>query len=167
MNSLLWEYIVDFIILLTSVRKAKLYSRKHTLILETGMLTLQEHLRPSDLSFVFRLQVRMITPRLSLLLFQTFYYIITFSIWMSHFFRLQVADNSTLYGCCLLVEEIVNKPSRLLSTILDKPPACSSLSRYVMTTRRCYCILTRLPFFELHFGVLNRCVWTRSSVTET
>ncbi|KAJ0234411.1 DENN protein [Hirschfeldia incana] len=82
----------------------------------------QEHLRPSDLSFVF---------------------------------RLQVADNSTLYGCCLLVEEIVNKPSRLLSTVLDKQPACSSRSRYVMTTRRCYCILTRLPFFELHFGVLN------------
>ncbi|XP_010449763.1 PREDICTED: uncharacterized protein LOC104731954 [Camelina sativa] len=82
----------------------------------------QEHLRPSDLSFVF---------------------------------RLQVADNSTLYGCCLLVEEIVNKPSRLLSTVLDEQPACSSLSRYVMTTRRCYCILTRLPFFELHFGVLN------------
>ncbi|WZZ53142.1 uncharacterized protein LOC106393764 isoform X1 [Brassica napus] len=82
----------------------------------------QEHLRPSDLSFVF---------------------------------RLQVADNSTLYGCCLLVEEIVNKPSRLLSTVLEKQPACSSLSRYVMTTRRCYCILTRLPFFELHFGVLN------------
>ncbi|CAH8389766.1 unnamed protein product [Eruca vesicaria subsp. sativa] len=82
----------------------------------------QEHLRPSDLSFVF---------------------------------RLQVADNSTLYGCCILVEEIVNKPSRLLSTVLDEQPACSSLSRYVMTTRRCYCILTRLPFFELHFGVLN------------
>uniref|UniRef100_A0A1J3CP19 DENN domain-containing protein 5B n=1 Tax=Noccaea caerulescens TaxID=107243 RepID=A0A1J3CP19_NOCCA len=82
----------------------------------------QEHLRPSDLSFVF---------------------------------RLQVADNSTLYGCCLLVEEIVNKPSRLLSTVLDKQPACSSLSRYVLTTRRCYCIITRLPFFELHFGVLN------------
>ncbi|ESQ44550.1 hypothetical protein EUTSA_v10003439mg [Eutrema salsugineum] len=82
----------------------------------------QEHLRPSDLSFVF---------------------------------RLQVADNSTLYGCCILVEEIVNKPSRLLSTVLDKQPACSSISRYVMTTRRCYCIITRLPFFELHFGVLN------------
>ncbi|KAE8667085.1 DENN domain-containing protein isoform 2 [Hibiscus syriacus] len=25
-----------------------------------------------------------------------------------------------------------------------------------MTTRRCYCILSRLPCFELHFGVLNR-----------
>ncbi|XP_010533026.1 PREDICTED: uncharacterized protein LOC104808888 [Tarenaya hassleriana] len=82
----------------------------------------QERLRPSDLSFVF---------------------------------RLQVADNSTLYGCCILVEEIVNRPSRLLSTVLEKEPASSSLSRHMLTTRRCYCLLTRLPFFELHFGVLN------------
>ncbi|XVE54002.1 hypothetical protein DITRI_Ditri03aG0047800 [Diplodiscus trichospermus] len=86
------------------------------------ILLSQEHLKQSDLSFVF---------------------------------RLQVADNSTLYGCCVLVEEIVQKPSGLLSLISDRQPACSSLSRYVMTTRRCYCILSRLPFFELHFGVLN------------
>ncbi|MBA0744841.1 hypothetical protein Gogos_007445, partial [Gossypium gossypioides] len=66
-----------------------------------------------------------------------------------------VADNSTLYGCCVLVEEIVQKPSGLLSLISDRQPAYPSLSRYVMTTRRCYCILSRLPFFELHFGVLN------------
>ncbi|XP_057985748.1 uncharacterized protein LOC110655500 isoform X3 [Hevea brasiliensis] len=82
----------------------------------------QEHLKQSDLSFVF---------------------------------RLQVADDSTLYGCCVLVDEIVQKPSGLLSMISDKQPSCSSLSRYVLTTRRCYCILSRLPFFELHFGVLN------------
>ncbi|OAY27060.1 uncharacterized protein LOC110603584 [Manihot esculenta] len=82
----------------------------------------QEHLKQSDLSFVF---------------------------------RLQVADDSTLYGCCVLVDEIVQKPSGLLSMISDKRPSCSSLSRYVLTTRRCYCILSRLPFFELHFGVLN------------
>ncbi|XWS72253.1 hypothetical protein CRYUN_Cryun02cG0024000 [Craigia yunnanensis] len=86
------------------------------------ILLSQEHLKQSDLSFVF---------------------------------RLQVADNSTLYGCCVLVEEIVQKPSGLLSLISDRQPAYSSLSRYVMTTRRCYCILSRLPFFELHFGVLN------------
>ncbi|TYI79668.1 hypothetical protein E1A91_D05G036500v1 [Gossypium mustelinum] len=86
------------------------------------ILLSQEHLKQSDLSFVF---------------------------------RLQVADNSTLYGCCVLVEEIVQKPSGLLSLISDRQPAYLSLSRYVMTTRRCYCILSRLPFFELHFGVLN------------
>ncbi|KAL3830032.1 hypothetical protein ACJIZ3_018834 [Penstemon smallii] len=82
----------------------------------------QEHLKQSDLSFVF---------------------------------RLQVADDSTLYGCCVLVEEIIQKPSALISMISDGQPSCSSLSRHILTTRRCYCILSRLPFFELHFGVLN------------
>ncbi|XP_021276122.1 uncharacterized protein LOC110410638 isoform X2 [Herrania umbratica] len=86
------------------------------------ILLSQEHLKQSDLSFVF---------------------------------RLQVADDSTLYGCCVLVEEIVQKPSGLLALISDRQPAYPSLSRHVMTTRRCYCILSRLPFFELHFGVLN------------
>ncbi|XP_031267909.1 uncharacterized protein LOC116126354 isoform X2 [Pistacia vera] len=81
----------------------------------------QEHLKQSDLSFVFRLQ----------------------------------ADDSTLYGCCMLVEEIVQKPSGLLSIISDKQPACPTLGHHLLTTRRCYCILSRLPFFELHFGVLN------------
>lgn len=82
----------------------------------------QEHLKHSDLSFVF---------------------------------RLQVADNSTLYGCCVLVEELVDKPSRLISMISDSQPVSSCLGRYVFTTRRCYCIISRLPFFELHFGILN------------
>ncbi|XP_038711256.1 uncharacterized protein LOC120005596 [Tripterygium wilfordii] len=82
----------------------------------------QEHLKHSDLSFVF---------------------------------RLQVADDSTLYGCCVLVDEVVQKPSGLLSMILDRQSSVSSFSRCVITTRRCYCILSRLPFFELHFGVLN------------
>ncbi|KAK6941303.1 uDENN domain [Dillenia turbinata] len=85
------------------------------------ILLAQEHLKQSDLSFVF---------------------------------RLQVADDSTLYGCCVLAEEIVQNPSRLISLITDNQPFCS-FSRHVLTTRRCYCILSRLPFFELHFGVLN------------
>lgn len=82
----------------------------------------QEHLKQSDLSFVF---------------------------------RLQVADSSTLYGCCVLVEEMIQKRSGLISTICDGQPTYPSRSRYILTTRRCYCILSRLPFFELHFGVLN------------
>ncbi|KAL2533250.1 DENN (AEX-3) domain-containing protein [Abeliophyllum distichum] len=82
----------------------------------------QEHLKQSDLSFVF---------------------------------RLQVADDSTLYGCCILVEEIIQKPSGLISTISDGQAFPLSRSRHILTTRRCYCILSRLPFFELHFGVLN------------
>ncbi|KAF8034034.1 hypothetical protein BT93_C0344 [Corymbia citriodora subsp. variegata] len=81
----------------------------------------QEHLKQSDLSFVF---------------------------------RLQVADDSTLYGCCVLVDELLQRPSGLISMISDKQ-LHPSLSRHILTTRRCYCILSRLPFFELHFRVLN------------
>lgn len=72
---------------------------------------------------------------------------------------LKVADDSTLYGCCVLVEELVQKPSGLLSMIAEKHPSRPSLSRHILTTKRCYCILSRVPSFELHFGVLNRCVY--------
>lgn len=68
----------------------------------------------------------------------------------------QGADNSTLYGCCILMEELVDKPSRLISLISDSQPVSSCLGRYIFTTKRCYCILSRLPFFGLHFGVLKR-----------
>ncbi|XP_008242219.1 PREDICTED: uncharacterized protein LOC103340573 isoform X1 [Prunus mume] len=74
---------------------------------------------------------------------------------LSFVFRLQVADDSTLYGCCVLVEELVQKPSGLLSMIAEKHPSRPSLSRHILTTKRCYCILSRVPSFELHFGVLN------------
>ncbi|RYQ78848.1 hypothetical protein Ahy_Scaffold9g108597 isoform A [Arachis hypogaea] len=74
---------------------------------------------------------------------------------LSFVFRLQGADHSTLYGCCVLVEELVHKPSGLLSLISDKQPPFSSSRRHILTTQRCYCILSRLPFFELHFGVLQ------------
>ncbi|KAG2661958.1 hypothetical protein PVAP13_1KG112153 [Panicum virgatum] len=73
----------------------------------------------------------------------------------SFVFRLQVADDSTLYGCCVLVEEIVQRPSKLVSMLMNEKPIFPRRSRYVITTPRCYCILSRLPFFELHFGVLQ------------
>ncbi|PWA85346.1 dDENN domain-containing protein [Artemisia annua] len=82
----------------------------------------QEHLKQSDLSFVF---------------------------------RLQGADDSILYGCCLVADELVQKPSTLISMMSDEPPVRPAPSRHILTTRRCYCILSRLPFFDLHFGVLN------------
>ncbi|KAL8208460.1 hypothetical protein R6Q57_007872 [Mikania cordata] len=82
----------------------------------------QEHLKQSDLSFIF---------------------------------RLQGADDSILYGCCLVADELVQKPSRLISMMSDGQPVHPVSSRHMLTTRRCYCILTRLPFFDLHFGILN------------
>ncbi|KAF3790079.1 Copia protein [Nymphaea thermarum] len=68
----------------------------------------------------------------------------------------EVADDSTLYGCCVLVEEIVQKPSGLIALGLDENSSLSSLGHRILTTPRCYCILSRLPFFDLHFGVLKR-----------
>lgn len=74
---------------------------------------------------------------------------------LSFVFRLQGADDSTLFGCCVLVDELVQQPSRLISIMGDGHLFSPPLSRHVLTTRRCYCILSRLPFFDLHFGVLN------------
>ncbi|KAL6554917.1 hypothetical protein OROGR_006175 [Orobanche gracilis] len=85
---------------------------------------------------------------------------------LSFVFRLQVADASTLYGCCVLVEEMIQNPSGLISTISDGLPFPSSLRRHILTTHRCYCILSRLPFFELHFGVLNRFVNTLATMPD-
>ncbi|KAH7656661.1 cDENN domain-containing protein [Dioscorea alata] len=74
---------------------------------------------------------------------------------LSFVFRLQVADDSSLYGCCVYIEEIVQKPSGLISMLSEEQGTCFPLSRYVITTPRCYCILSRLPFFDLHFGILR------------
>ncbi|KAK1408540.1 hypothetical protein QVD17_40402 [Tagetes erecta] len=82
----------------------------------------QEHLKQSDLSFIF---------------------------------RLQGSDDTILYGCCLVSDELVHKPSRLISMMSDGQPFRPVSRRHILTTRRCYCILSRLPFFDLHFGVLN------------
>lgn len=105
----------------------------------------QEQLKESNQSFVFRLQVYIY---LSLASFCC-------TRWLM-IERLQVADNSALYGCCVLVEEIVQRPSKLVSMLMNDKPIFPRRSRYVITTPRCYCILSRLPFFELHFGVLQR-----------
>lgn len=74
---------------------------------------------------------------------------------LSFIFRMQVADLSTLYGCCVLVDEIIQESSGLLSVVSDRQHLRLPLSRHILTTRRCYCILTRVPCFELHFGMFN------------
>ncbi|KAL9436186.1 hypothetical protein AB3S75_022275 [Citrus x aurantiifolia] len=73
----------------------------------------------------------------------------------SFIFSLKVADNATLYGVCLHVSEIVQRPPGILGT----SPSCSQssgrCSRFLVSAPRCYCLLTRVPFFELHFEMLN------------
>ncbi|XP_011656757.1 uncharacterized protein LOC101209770 isoform X2 [Cucumis sativus] len=74
---------------------------------------------------------------------------------LAFIFSLKVANNSTLYGVCLHVQEIVQRPPGLLgiSTSLSHSPGLSS--RFLVSAPRCYCLLTRVPFFELHFEMLN------------
>ncbi|KAK1559708.1 hypothetical protein Q3G72_017478 [Acer saccharum] len=73
----------------------------------------------------------------------------------SFIFSLKVADNATLYGICLHVSEIVQRPPGVLGTSSPLPQLSGRCSRYLVSGPRCYCVLSRVPFFELHFEMLN------------
>ncbi|EFJ08411.1 hypothetical protein SELMODRAFT_448043 [Selaginella moellendorffii] len=74
---------------------------------------------------------------------------------LSFVFVLKVADNATLYGICIFVREIVQRAPGFFS--VNTPLSSSRLtrSRFLVSAPRCYCILTKLPFFHLHFEVLQ------------
>jgi hypothetical protein len=74
----------------------------------------------------------------------------------SFVFVLKVADNATLYGVCVFVPELVQRAPAFLAMNTDLSPPRSVRSRFLVSAPRCYCLLTRLPFFSLHFEVLNR-----------
>lgn len=74
---------------------------------------------------------------------------------LSFIYRLKVADNATVYGVCLLVQEIVQRAPGILGSISPlNNPSCKS-GRFLVSAPRCYCILTKVPFFELHYEMLN------------
>ncbi|KAL2609523.1 hypothetical protein R1flu_028096 [Riccia fluitans] len=73
----------------------------------------------------------------------------------SFIFLLKVADNVTLYGVCVLVTEIVQRLPGILAMNTAQSPPRSQPSRFLVSAPRCYCFLTKLPFFNLHFEVLN------------
>nr|XP_033509707.1 uncharacterized protein LOC104087611 isoform X3 [Nicotiana tomentosiformis] len=83
---------------------------------------------------------------------------------LSFVFSLKVADNATLYGVCLHVSEIVQKPPAIY--VPSSPLSQSSVgrSRFLVSAPRCYCLLTRVPLFELHYEMLNSSA--RSMVSE-
>ncbi|KAL0437318.1 UNVERIFIED_CONTAM: DENN domain-containing protein 5B, partial [Sesamum radiatum] len=66
-----------------------------------------------------------------------------------------VADNATLYGVCLHVQEVVQRPPSIYGPSSPLSQLHSSSSRCLVSAPRCYCILTRVPFFELHYEMLN------------
>ncbi|CAH9132864.1 unnamed protein product [Cuscuta epithymum] len=73
----------------------------------------------------------------------------------SFVFSLKVGDNATLYGVCLKVREIVQRPPAIYG---NSSPLCLSPGgscRFLVSAPRCYCVLTRVPFFELHYEMLN------------
>ncbi|KAL7126748.1 hypothetical protein ABFS83_14G207900 [Erythranthe nasuta] len=77
---------------------------------------------------------------------------------LSFIFSLKVADNATLYGVCLHVQEVVQRPPGIYG---PSPPLSRSnfgCNGFLVSAPRCYCILTRVPFFELHYEMLNSIV---------
>ena len=71
-------------------------------------------------------------------------------------FVFQVADNATLYGVCVFVPEMVQRAPAFFSMSTELSPQRSSRGRFLISAPRCYCLLTRVPYFDLHFEVLNR-----------
>uniref|UniRef100_A0A7N0TPX6 UDENN domain-containing protein n=1 Tax=Kalanchoe fedtschenkoi TaxID=63787 RepID=A0A7N0TPX6_KALFE len=67
----------------------------------------------------------------------------------------QSADNATMYGVCLHVPEIVQRPPGIKSVASPMSQPYKRLSRYLVSAPRCYCVLTRVPFFQLHYEMLN------------
>ncbi|XP_058005811.1 uncharacterized protein LOC110660094 isoform X3 [Hevea brasiliensis] len=70
-------------------------------------------------------------------------------------FSLKVADNDTLYGVCLHVTEIVQRPPGILGTMSPFSRLSGQCCRFLVSAPRCYCLLTRVPFFQLHYEMLN------------
>ncbi|XP_022758550.1 uncharacterized protein LOC111305354 isoform X1 [Durio zibethinus] len=67
-------------------------------------------------------------------------------------FSLKVEGNATVYGVCLHVPELVQRQPGILG---GTSPLSASSGAFMVSAPRCYCLLTRVPFFELHYEMLN------------
>ncbi|KAL3517750.1 hypothetical protein ACH5RR_020339 [Cinchona calisaya] len=74
---------------------------------------------------------------------------------LSFIFSLKVADNATLYGVCLHVQEFVQRAPAICGGLSPLSQSSVGCSRFLIAAPRCYCLLTRVPFFELHYEMLN------------
>ncbi|XP_039020371.1 uncharacterized protein LOC120152165 [Hibiscus syriacus] len=67
----------------------------------------------------------------------------------------EVAGNATVYGVCLHVPELVKRqPGNFVGASLLSEIS-GARSQFLVSAPRCYCLLTRVPFFELHYEMLN------------
>ncbi|XP_039013721.1 uncharacterized protein LOC120143481 isoform X1 [Hibiscus syriacus] len=69
-------------------------------------------------------------------------------------FKLEVAGNATIYGVCLHVLELVERQPGILGGT-SPPTSSGACCQFMVSAPRCYCLLTKVPFFELHYEMLN------------
>lgn len=84
-------------------------------------------------------------------------------------FQVQTSDNAPMYGVCAYVTEVLHQSPPLVQHArgdgenIETPVDESSPSRgprslrhrYIEVAPRCYCMLSKVPFFETHFEVLS------------
>ena len=83
-------------------------------------------------------------------------------------FQVQTSDNTPMYGVCAYVTEVLHQPPPIVQHLRGAPAvdaygAKDSPSRearplkhrYIEVAPRCYCILSKVPFFETHYEVLS------------
>ncbi|KAK8269754.1 hypothetical protein V6Z12_D11G150600 [Gossypium hirsutum] len=74
---------------------------------------------------------------------------------LAFIFSLKVAGNATVYGVCLHVPELVQRQPGILDGTSPISTSTGACSQFLVSAPRCYCLLTRVPFFELHYEMLN------------
>jgi len=84
-------------------------------------------------------------------------------------FQVQTSDNAPMYGVCAYVTEVLHQSPPLVrhargdgdnieTTADESSPSRGPRSlrhRYIEVAPRCYCMLSKVPFFETHFEVLS------------
>lgn len=67
------------------------------------------------------------------------------------FMCLQGGDGLPMFGVCYLVNQMLHTPPGLVKHKFRESGV--SPSKHMVAAPRCYCLLSRYPFFELHFQV--------------
>ena len=83
-------------------------------------------------------------------------------------FQVQTSDNTPMYGVCAYVTEVLHQPPPIVQHLRGAPAADAYGAndspsrearplkhRYIEVAPRCYCILSKVPFFETHYEVLS------------
>lgn len=68
------------------------------------------------------------------------------------------SQNTTLYGVAIAENEMIRLGPSRMEAMKDHLKTKSLLGldrRYIVAAPRCYCLLSRLPFFELHFDIIS------------